>query len=221
MYWNSKSMVSKTVSFLTIATFLFTNVSYAAPSQRSLFKNKKVDYQKLNTQQEENLEKKQSILRNEDANAQTHKKEARRLLSTHLNDLSQIHIPSEYGRITEVYQATPGKGEETRPLVVHIQDLHTNPEAELNLASILEILVKDYNLGLVCSEGADGEVDTSSISSFPDYSVREKTAKLFINSGELTGEEYLSITKYPDLAIWGIEDRDIYFKNIIEFNNIM
>ncbi len=208
----------KIISVIVLIAFICTNTAYGAPSRRSLFKDKKVDYKKLSTQREDRLNKKKSIFEGEDTKkAEKHRKEAKVVLSSHLKDLSQIHIPSELGRVTEVYES-PSKDSR---LIVHIQDLHTNPEAELNLASILEILLKDYNMGLVCSEGADGEVDTSSVSSFPDYEIREKTARLFINSGELTGEEYLSITKYPDLPIWGIEDRDIYFKNIIEFNRIM
>ncbi|PIP20806.1 MAG: hypothetical protein COX40_02765, partial [Candidatus Omnitrophica bacterium CG23_combo_of_CG06-09_8_20_14_all_40_11] len=215
----------KTISLLVLIAFIFTNTGYAAPSSRQLLKNKKVDYQKLSTQREETLQKTKSIINGEDVNKQaSQKKETQRILSSHLQDISQIHIPSEIGRVIEVYDASNTEKREERTenrLIVHIQDLHTNPEAQYNSAKILEILLKDYNLGLVCSEGADGEVDTSSVSSFPDSEVREKTAKIFVNSGELTGEEYLSITKYPDLPIWGIEDRDIYFKNIIDFNKIM
>ncbi|MEK6733198.1 MAG: hypothetical protein AABY55_06175, partial [Candidatus Omnitrophota bacterium] len=86
---------------------------------------------------------------------------------------------------------------------------------------ILELLLNDYKMGLVCSEGAVGTLDTKEIASFPDYAAREKVGKIFVNAGELTGEEYLAITKYPDIPIWGIETEDIYFKNIIDFNKIM
>jgi len=219
MYHYSNKGVSRVISILTIATFLLTNTVYGAPTSRSFFKNKKVDYKKLSTQREDQLDRKKSVLQGEDtAQKEEHKRHAQKVLSGHLKDLTQIHIPSELGKVIEVYQAPSSN---KKGLVVHIQDLHTNPEAQLNLAGILEILLKDYELGLVCSEGADGVVDTSSISSFPDYEVREKTARIFIDSGELTGEEYLSITKYPELPIWGIEDRGIYFKNIIDFNKIM
>ena len=215
----------KVVSIFVLIAFLFTNSIYAAPDSKSIFKNKKVNYQKLSTDHEKQLEKKKTVFQGGDNRSKELKTQEKRILSTHLKDISQIHIPSEMGRIVEVYDAT-ASADSRQPtansrLVVHIQDLHTNPEAQLNSAGILEILLKDYNLGLVCSEGAEGEVDTSSVSSFPDAEVREKTARLFIDSGELTGEEYLSITKYPDLPIWGIENKDIYFENIAQFNKIM
>ena len=214
---------TKVISLLILQAFLCANIGYAAPSDRSMFKNKRPNYKAIQERRESALqEKKDSLSEKQKPKKSSYKKDSNRRIKTiSLKDLSSIYIPEELGRVTEVYQAEEGQEHGAMPLVVHIQDLHTNPEGQLNLASILEVLITDYGLNLVCSEGAEGEVDTSSVSSFPDYEVREKTARLFINSGELTGEEYLSITKYPDLPIWGIEDKDIYFKNIIEFNKIM
>ncbi|MCX5693486.1 MAG: (d)CMP kinase [Candidatus Omnitrophica bacterium] len=213
--------LSRAISITVLITFLFTNIPYASSAPNSLFKNKKIDYQKLSDQNQDIVQKKKDILSGEDSKqTQSQQKQAQKILSSHLSDISQIHIPSEIGRIVEVHQGT-GAPEHQDKLIVHIQDLHTNPEAEYNLAKILEVLLNDYKMGLVCSEGADGVVDTSSVSTFPDSQVREKISKIFVNAGELTGEEYLSITKYPDLPIWGIESKDIYFRNIIDFNKIM
>ena len=153
--------IKKVVSILTLIAFISTNTVYGAPSSRSFFKNKKIDYDKLSTQKEDELNKKKSVFQAEDTNKKEElSRERRQVLSSHLKDLSQIHIPAEIGRVIEVYDAS--NSTENR-LIVHIQDLHTNPEGQYNLANILEILLKDYNLGLVCSEGADGEVDTSSV----------------------------------------------------------
>lgn len=214
---------TKVISLLILQAFLCVNIGYTEPSNRSMFKNKRPNYKAIQERRENALqEKKDSLSEKRKPKKSSYKKDSdRRIKTISLKDLSSIYIPEELGRVTEVYQAEESQEHGTMPLVVHIQDLHTNPEGQLNLASILEVLITNYGLNLVCSEGAEGEVDTSSVSSFPDYEVREKTARLFINSGELTGEEYLSITKYPDLPIWGIEDKDIYFKNIIEFNKIM
>ena len=218
--YNPKKL-KKAISLITLITFIFTNTAYGVPENRSLFKGKKVDYEKLRTEKESLLEKKKAVFNGEESSKKEKlTRQTKEILLSHLNDLTQLHIPPELGRVIEVYQNTKIPQSENR-LIVHIQDLHTNPEAQYNEAGILELLLKDYNLGLICSEGADGVVDTSSVSSFPDYNARFKTARLFVDSGELTAEEFLSITKYPELPIWGIEDRDLYFKNIIDFNKIM
>lgn len=195
---------------------------YSAPSDKSIFKDKKVNYNTISGKQEKELQDRKDALKGKAGPSsgiyQTlYKKEAGFLINQNsIKDISNIYIPDNIGKVIEVYEAP-----DTKKLIIHIQDLHCNPEAAFNMANILEILVKDYGLSLVCSEGAEGEVDTSSVSDFPDPEVREKVAKLFVDSGELTGEEYLSITKYPKLPIWGIEDKEIYFENIAEFNKIM
>jgi len=216
----SSKLFKKIVVIFTLTTFIATNSIYAKPDSKSIFKNKKVDYQKLSDKTQEITQKKKAVLSGEDTDqAESREKEAQKILSSHLSDISLIHIPAELGKITEVYQNPDQKA--SSKLIVHIQDLHTNPEAETNLAKMLELLLDDYKMGLVCSEGAVGDLDTAKIASFPDYYAKEKMARVFVNSGELTGEEYLAITKRPDLPIWGIETEDIYFKNIVDFNKIM
>ena len=100
----SFKLLKKLVSVLTIATFLATNVVYAAPSSKSLFKNKKVDYDKISNQSQDTLQKKQSVLKGEDAKElESQKRASKKILQSNLSDISQIHIPQELGRITEVY----------------------------------------------------------------------------------------------------------------------
>lgn len=212
-------MFKKIVSLIIVQVFLITSAVYPQPSSRSIFKDKRVDYKKIQEQREKDLEeKKDALSKRKRSESPIYRKTPVYSVNLYsLKDVSSIYIPEGLGKVVEVHESSSSESR----LIVHIQDLHANPEAQLNSASILGIFIKDYGLSLVCSEGAEGEVDTSSVSNFPDPEVREKTARLFVNSGELTGEEYLSITKYPDLPIWGIEDKELYFQNILEFNKIM
>lgn len=196
--------------------------AYSDSENKKLFKNKKVDYKSISDQKEKELQDKRDALKGKIGGAPSisisdqNKKQRTSVSLNSTKDISGVYIPEQIGKVVEAHES-----QNAVRLVAHIQDLHCNPEAAFNMANILEILVKDYGLSLVCSEGAEGPVDTSSVSGFPDAETREKVAKLFVNSGELTGEEYLSITKYPKLPIWGIENKDIYFENISEFNKIM
>nr|MBU1327909.1 DUF89 family protein [Candidatus Omnitrophota bacterium] len=227
--WQDKPWI-KIISAVLVIAFLTYDIAWATDfsstsqqkqyASRSLFKNKKVDQNTISSQNEQSLETiKDTISHKKNINAKDsiyHKDSSDSLKASYINDIANIYIPDTLGKVIDSYSSPDSKG-----TIIHIQDLHTNPEASFNMAGILEILIKDYNLNLVCSEGATGVVDTSSVSSFPDKEVREKVAKLFVNSGELTGEEYISITKYPNLPIWGIEDKDTYFQHIVEFNKIM
>ncbi|HAZ10718.1 MAG TPA: hypothetical protein DCY56_06400 [Candidatus Omnitrophica bacterium] len=226
--WQNKPWI-KIISTVLIAAFLTYDIAWATdftPLQkkqyvsRSLFKNKKVDQTTISSQNEQSLETIKDALSHKKNNnikdSIYHKDSTLSLKASYINDIANIYINDTLGKVIDSYTPPDPKG-----TIIHIQDLHTNPEASLNLANILEILIKDYDLNLVCSEGATGLVDTSSVSNFPDKDVREKVARVFVNSGELTGEEYLSIVKFPNLPIWGIEDKDIYFQHIIEFNKII
>ncbi|MBU0759142.1 MAG: hypothetical protein KKC66_05725, partial [Candidatus Omnitrophica bacterium] len=69
-------LLKKSLSIFVTITFLSTNITYAASSNRSFFKNKKVDYDKLSTQVQDRIQEKKSILKEEDPRAEGRKKEA-------------------------------------------------------------------------------------------------------------------------------------------------
>ena len=147
-----------------ILTTLVAWPVYSESDNKSIFKDKKVDYKTISDKQEKELQGKEDALKRKSSAASTvsqsaSKQEARVFLKQNsLKDISSIYRPENIGKVVEAYEAPNAKR-----LVAHIQDLHCNPEAAFNLANILEILVRDYGLNLVCSEGAEGEVDTSSV----------------------------------------------------------
>ncbi|MCX5687112.1 MAG: hypothetical protein NTV71_00460, partial [Candidatus Omnitrophica bacterium] len=97
-------LFKKIISIITIAIFITTNSIYAASDSKSIFKNKKVDYQKISDKNDEVMRQKNAITNGEDTKQiESQEKEAKKILSSHLEDISQIHIPQELGRITEVY----------------------------------------------------------------------------------------------------------------------
>ncbi|MCX5687295.1 MAG: hypothetical protein NTV71_01390, partial [Candidatus Omnitrophica bacterium] len=227
--WQCKTWI-KIISVVMVAAFLTYDIAWATDftpiqrkqyASRSLFKNKKVNQDVVSSQNEQSLNNIKDAISHKTNNKNIKDTIYREDLSnslkvSYINNIACIYIPNTIGKVVDSY-ASP----DSKATIIHIQDLHANSEASFNLAKILETLIKDYDLSLVCSEGASGIVDTSSVSSLSDKELKEKVARAFVNSGELTGEEYLSITKYPDLPIWGIEDQDTYFQHIVEFNKIM
>ncbi|MBN1587544.1 MAG: hypothetical protein JW937_09000 [Candidatus Omnitrophica bacterium] len=118
-----------------------------------------------------------------------------------------LQVPAEHGRLVGSFDAGPGS-----TWVVLLQDVHAHPEAQRNAAAIINSLADQHGFQLVCSEGAAGPVDTSAVSSFPAPEILTQAADLFLESGELSGEEYASITAHPSLKIRGIEDPELYFE---------
>ena len=132
------------------------------------------------------------------------------LLSAKENNL-KLDIPEKYGRVIESYQ-----GKDNR-LIVQIQDLHTNYEAQANEAKLIYYLLKNKGWRLVATEGAEGEVDTSIFELFDDTATKEEVARFFMSKGQITGAEYLHILKKVPFAIYGAEDADLYKKHLDSF----
>ncbi len=75
--------LKKVCSLLTILTFLFSNTLYATPSSRSFFRNKKLDYQRLSTQNQQRLDRKKAIFVEGDKDRKNRQKQSQRILQGH------------------------------------------------------------------------------------------------------------------------------------------
>jgi len=127
---------------------------------------------------------------------------------------SALGISQNLGQVVEWHKADAGADK----LVIHIQDHHTDPIAQLNIAGIMgELLVQD-NVDLFCLEGASKELDSSFFDQFTNKHVKEKIAKAFLQKGLFTGAEYYKIT-HDDIYVdaRGAEDKALYLKNLASY----
>ncbi|GEM_PF-6288046 len=121
-----------------------------------------------------------------------------------------IQVSSKDGFIIE-YSAP-----KLSPVVIHIQDAHANPPAQVHISAILRNLVERHQFKLVCVEGADGGFDDS-LFDIDKPNLKEKVTRYFLNDARLTGAEYEWIlhaqpgATYPlPFTLWGIEDQEVY-----------
>jgi hypothetical protein len=124
-----------------------------------------------------------------------------------------INIPKGAGHVVESYKAKEA-GAKT---VIHIQDIHTNYEAQKNLSRIIEALIKNNNLRLVMVEGGWGDVSLSYLRSYADTERRLDVAEEYLKSGKISGEEYLDIVSDYDIALEGLEKEELYKDNLDTF----
>jgi len=126
--------------------------------------------------------------------------------------LESIQVPIEYGRITERHQ-----GEPHNPLIIHIQDVHVHYEAQRNLAHILRGLAKDDGLKLILVEGGSGDASLSFLRPQASKEKRLEVAEKYLKLGKISGEEYLDLVSDYPLILWGIENEELYDKNLAVF----
>ncbi len=127
---------------------------------------------------------------------------------------SFLSIPQNLGRIVEYH-----KGEGST-LIVHIQDRHIDPTAQNNIASIIEALNQQYNIHLMCLEGASEELDTSFYDSFKETPLKRKVSRFFVEEALFTGAEFYKITNRANyLRAVGAEDKGIYLEHLASYKN--
>jgi len=120
----------------------------------------------------------------------------------------RLTVPPEFGSVIQYH-----KGRE-EGLIVLIQDRHADEIAQLNIANIIDTMEDNYNIELLCLEGASDRLDTSFYDNIPDTKAKEITSRFYVHEGLFTGAEYYKISnKDKEIAAYGVEDKDLYFKH--------
>lgn len=131
--------------------------------------------------------------------------------------VSDIVVPSTLGYIVETHDASaPSQA----PLIVHIQEAHTNYEGQKNMVSILERLIKEQGLKLILVEGGHGDVGLAYLRAYGFVDNRRQVAEKYLKAGIISGEEYLDIVSEYPLTLWGIEQPELYQKNFETFLDV-
>ena len=142
-------------------------------------------------------------------------------LKTAQEAFSTIKLPKELGQIKHTFRGTH------EGLVIHIQDAHVNEEAQRRIAEIIDYFVKEKGARLISVEGSAGELAHQPLSFFPHQKARELVADYFLKDALLTGPEFLTLSKHPELTLYGIEEEPLYqenrkaFLDALDFNQVV
>jgi hypothetical protein len=98
--------------------------------------------------------------------------------------------------------------------VIHIQDAHCNYAAQKSIAELLNYLSTEYGISAVNCEGGAESYDLSPFTVIPEKDVREKTADFFVKEGVVSAAEYYAVNNPEKVSLWGVEDPDLYLKNL-------
>ncbi|MCX5665837.1 MAG: hypothetical protein NT036_02145, partial [Candidatus Omnitrophica bacterium] len=118
-------------------------------------------------------------------------------------------LPQELGYIQESTEV-PNSGR----TVIHIQDAHCNYAAQKSIAEILNYLTTEYGIDAVNCEGAAEGYDLSPFTTIPEKDIRMKTADFFVKEGVVSAAEYYAVNNPRKVNLWGVEDPDLYLKNL-------
>lgn len=125
-----------------------------------------------------------------------------------------ITIPAKYGEITEI------RNNKNKPLVINIQDYHCHYEAQKQIAFILEELMVNAGLKLVMVEGNSKDASLKHLRTMATRERRIEVAEDYLKRGMISGAEYLDIISEYDFKALGIEEKELYMKNLDSFLEI-
>ncbi|OVE78263.1 hypothetical protein BVX98_00915 [bacterium F11] len=126
------------------------------------------------------------------------------------NKTTAFSVPVSIGEIVEVN--TPKK---TERMIYHLQDVHRHIPAQTNSSAIVARLhdyaAKEGKKLLVAIEGGSGEIDSDTISAYPNKEIKIAISDALLRHGFLFGEEHAAIQQDPGhIKIVGIETPSLY-----------
>ena len=121
-------------------------------------------------------------------------------------DLAAAVLP--YGTIREVREGRPGA-----PLVLLLQDIHTDDAAQKNIGGVLSALAEG-GVTLTAVEGAAGDLRFSAFRTHPSPSALAAAAEHFRAAGYLSGPEWAGLTSPKALTMVGVETAELYRANV-------
>lgn len=129
-------------------------------------------------------------------------------------NISDFFVPADLGYVTDTHQPAPSSGQ---PTIIHIQEAHTNYDAQQHIVSILEGLVQQYGLKLILVEGGEGDLGLAYMRAYGPPENRREVADKYLKAGIVSAEEYLDIVSDYPLTIWGVEQKSLYEENVKAF----
>ncbi len=130
-------------------------------------------------------------------------------------DLKNFSVPENIGLTRP---ASVGPNDLT---ILTIQDIHENSSAQEAVSALLEHLSTNYGLRTVGVEGAQGEVDLSLFRDFKDGEARKAAAEHMMKRGMLSGAELFAAAREQAVAVYGVDDNDLYWQNLRAFQDLL
>lgn len=123
-------------------------------------------------------------------------------------------LPEKYCTIKKIH-----KNPTSKKWIIYVQDAHTNYDAQANINNILKSLNSQNYLDVVLIEGASDLIDTSPITTYPFDESKKIVSDYLMQTSVITGFEYFSINSDMDVELFGVEQPEIYIKNLAALRN--
>lgn len=123
-----------------------------------------------------------------------------------------------HGSIRKV--SLPPTSSPSTPVVIHIQDVHMNREAQWNIREVVRSLLQSGQVGLVALEGASQGIRVQPFVDFSNRRAVELAADTLLKENKISGPIHAALTATGKLpTILGIDDPAHYQANVQAFKD--
>ncbi len=144
----------------------------------------------------------------------------RPLRSADLNareDLSGIagdlpRLPLEFSNLRRAL--VPPGWKAGQPVVIHIQDIHLNEDAQKNISASVHQLINEGGVDFVALEGAFGPLDLEKFRSSGKLESTVTVADFLLKKNKITGPVHAGLTARRAPIFTGVDDRQRYAANV-------
>ncbi|MCB4757007.1 MAG: hypothetical protein LHV69_08305 [Elusimicrobia bacterium] len=128
---------------------------------------------------------------------------------------SLVPLLSAHGVIKDIRLAKPDRARKglEPPVLVYIQDVHGQTEAQSHMASMILKLLEIQPKALVGLEGAAGKIDVEKFRR-ASSEINKEIGEFFLETDLIGGPEMAAFAAKEAPRLWGVEDRDLYLKNV-------
>jgi signal transduction histidine kinase len=122
-------------------------------------------------------------------------------------------LPARLGTVRKI--SFPGDPRRPGPVVLHIQDVHQNADAQRNIGELVGVLARAHLTDVVALEGSWRPLDFSSYRNFPYPGAVRRAADYLLKENRITGPIHAAVTgdgSFPRLV--GVDDEGLHASNV-------
>ncbi|MBI3012169.1 MAG: hypothetical protein HYY63_00920, partial [Elusimicrobia bacterium] len=123
---------------------------------------------------------------------------------------------NSFGTLRKITTPATKKGENTQEkIVLHIQDVHLNPEVQKNIGKSVQELIHSGQVDLVALEGAFEPMDFTRFRNFPHQEAIRKVADYLLRQNKISGAVHTAYSSPHTIPPFvGVDDSSHYDANV-------
>lgn len=128
-------------------------------------------------------------------------------------------LDQRYGTVRKISLPSQASSPQSPvPVVIHIQDVHMNSEAQENIGKTIQAFIENHAADMVALEGAFTPLDLSKYRAFPDQDTIQEVADVLRRDNKISGAVHAALVSSQEPpSLVGVDDARHYWANVTAY----